>query len=98
MSNIVIPIQEQYKGEIKHFSWINWSDIAKVELVKKLIFSRYLKTGKISDREWGFCEKIDWHPVDWLPMKKSFVKEMEKRRKEPGIRFNSVDELFDKIK
>lgn len=98
MSNIVIPIQEQYKGEIKHFSWINWSDIAKVELVKKLIFSRYLKTREISDREWEFCEKIDWHPVDWLPMKKSFIKKIEKAKKEKSIRYNSVDEFFEALK
>ncbi|MBI2139897.1 hypothetical protein HYU14_03160, partial [Candidatus Woesearchaeota archaeon] len=39
-----------------------------------------------------------WHPVDELPEKEEHRKEMEKRKKEPALRFKSVDELFLKMK
>ncbi len=95
MVNIILSLEPEQKEEIKHFSWVNWSEIARVELVKKIIFDSYIKTGEISDKEWGFCEQIDWHPVDWLPLKKSYIKKLNKIKKEKSIRFNSVDELFE---
>ena len=36
------------------------------------------KTGTLTDEEWEFCDKIDWHPVDELPLKEEFIKKMEK--------------------
>ena len=63
------------------------------EAIKKLIFENYIKTGNISDNEWVFCEKIDWHPVDELPLKEEFVKRLNIIKKEKGIKFKSIDEL-----
>ena len=57
---------------------------AVVRLMKQDISERYAKTRKITDEDWEFCEKIDWHPVDELPLKESFKKELEKARKEPS--------------
>ena len=37
--------------------------------LKKDIFERYVKTGELSDEDGIFCERIDWHPVDELPLK-----------------------------
>ena len=53
-----------------------------------------MRTGKITKEENEFCEEIDWHPVDELPMKEEHKKEMERARKGPFIRAKSVDELF----
>lgn len=61
---------------------------------KKLIFENYIKTGKLSDDEWKFCEKIDWHPVDELPLKKEFKKTLEKRNKEKSIDIKTVSDIF----
>lgn len=72
---------------------MNWSEIAREEALKKLIFENYIKTGKITGEEAEFCEKIDWHPVDELPLKEEFIKKMESIKKEKGIRFKSVEEL-----
>ena len=61
--------------------------------LKKRIFERYIKTGELSDEDWMFCERIDWHPVDELPLKESFVKELEKARDEPSGKSMTLEEL-----
>lgn len=61
--------------------------------LKKDIFERYIKTGELSDEDWMFCERIDWHPVDELPLKESFVKELEKARDEPSGKSMTLEEL-----
>jgi hypothetical protein len=91
-------VSDELKNKLKTFMWVNWSEIAREEAIKKLIFENYLKTGKISDEEWGFCEKNDWHPVDELPLKEEFKKEMERRKKEKSIKLKSVSDIFKSIK
>ena len=93
MSSLTLSISDEFKNKLKAFTWVNWSEIAREEAIKKLIFDNYIKTGSITDEEWEFCEKIDWHPVDELPLKEEFKKEMEKRRKEKGIKFKNMTEL-----
>ena len=61
---------------------------------KKKIFEKCLKARTVSDKDWAFCGRIDWHPVDELPLKEEFKKEIEKRKKGPFLKFNSVDEIF----
>jgi len=94
MASITLSVSEEFKSELKHFSWINWSEIAREEALKKLIFENYLKTGKLSDEEWKFCDKIDWHPVDELPLKEEFAKKVKAAKKEKSIKINSVSEIF----
>lgn len=98
MASITLSISDELKNQLKNFLWINWSEIAREESFKKLIFQNYLKTGNISDEEWLFCEKIDWHPVDELPLKEEFIKKLEKIKKGKSKRYASVDEFFSKIK
>jgi len=98
MASLTLPMDDEFKGQLKQLMWVNWSEIAREEVMKKIIFERYLKTREVTDEEWEFCEKIDWHPVDELPLKKEFVKKLEKIKKEKSIRYNSVDEFFTKIR
>jgi len=93
MASLTLNVNEEFKSQLKAFMWVNWSEIAREEAMKKLIFENYIKTGSISNEEWEFCEKIDWHPADELPLKEEFKKEMEKRKKEKGIKFKNMDEL-----
>ena len=93
MVSITLSVSEDFKKDIKDFMWVNWSEIAREETIKKLIFENYIKFGKITEEEWRFCEKIDWHPVDELPLKKEFKKMLEKKRKEKGIKFKNIGEL-----
>ena len=94
MSSITLSVDNEFKERIKKFLWVNWSEVAREETMKKIIFENYMKIGKISDEEWKFCEKRDWHPVDRLPLKEKFIKELEKRKKEPTIKLKSINEIF----
>ena len=94
MVSVTFQIKEQQLVAIEQFPWINWSEIAREEMRKKEIFEEYMETKELSDEDWKFCEKINWHPVDELPLKEEFKKELETRKKEKGIRFNSVEEIF----
>lgn len=68
---------------------------AVVRLMKRDISERYKKTGEVTDEDWEFCERIDWHPVDELPLKESFVKRLEEAEKGPFIRLESVEDIFE---
>jgi len=98
VASLTLSISEEMKNQLKAFLWVNWSEIAREEAIKKLIFEEYIRTGRITDEEWSFCEKIDWHPVDELPLKEEFKKEMEKRKREKAIKISSVSELFKNTK
>jgi hypothetical protein len=95
MANITLSIPKLVKMETEELAWVNFSELSKEELIKKKMFEKYVKTGKITDEEWKFCEEIDWHPVDWLPLREEFVKELKKAEKEPSIKFKSVKEIFE---
>ena len=98
MASLTLSVSEEFKSRLKNFSWVNWSEIAREETLKKLIFENYIKTKEITDEEWEFCDKIDWHPVDELPLKEEFVKKMEAIKKEKPIKMKSVSDLFKHIK
>lgn len=93
MASLTLSVSEDMRRQLKELQWVNWSEIAREETLKKIIFEHYIKTGDISDEEWEFCDKIDWHPVDELPLKEEFKKEIEKRKKEKGVRFRNTAEL-----
>jgi len=93
MASLTLSVSDEFKNQLKRFIWVNWSEIAREEALKKFIFENYIKTGSMTDEEWKFCEKIDWHPVDELPLKKEFVKKMKRIRKEKGIKFKNMTEL-----
>ena len=94
MASLTLAISEEFKNTLKSFSWVNWSEIAREETIKKLIFEDYVKIGTLSDEDWEFCDKIDWHPVDELPIKENFKKELEKRKKEKSIKLKTISEIF----
>jgi hypothetical protein len=98
MTSITLSASEELKDKLKEFLWVNWSELAREEILKKLIFENYLKTRQLSDKAWEFCEKIDWHPVDELPLKDEFIKKMKKIRKGKFKRYDSVEQLFAEIK
>lgn len=97
MASLTLSVSDEFKNQLKTFMWVNWSEIAREETMKKLIFENYIETGSITDEEWKFCEKIDWHPVDELPLKEEFEKEVGRRKKEKSIKLKSVSELFKNI-
>ena len=93
MASLTLSVSEEMKNQLKAFMWVNWSEIAREETIKKLIFENYIKTGGITNDEWAFCERTDWHPVDELPLKKEFIEKLRKIKKEKGIKFKNIAEL-----
>lgn len=98
MASITLSVNEELKGQLKRFQWVNWSEIAREETIKKLIFEHYLKSGDITNEEWAFCEKIDWHPVDELPIREEHVRQLEKSKKGKTKKYKSVDEFFNALR
>jgi len=98
MSNIIIPLEDKDVDRLKHFSTVNWSSDMKEELIKRDIFERYIKTGEVTDEDWEYCEEIDWHPVDELPLREESVKRLEEAKKQKPIEYKSLSELFKRIR
>lgn len=96
MANMAIPIDDELSKDIESHPWIVSSEFGKEALIKKEIFERYLKTGEVTDEDWEFCEKNDWHPVDELPLKKEFVEKMKQVDKETPVVFKSVADIVSR--
>lgn len=94
MSHMAVPIDDELAKDLERYPWIVSSELAKEEMTKKEIFERYLKTKEITDKDWEFCEKIDWHPVDELPLKAESLERFKKARKGKTIKFLSVADIF----
>jgi len=83
MACITISVEKSFKERLERFSWVNWSQIGREELLKRYIFDKYVKTGNLSKDEEKFCETVDWHPVDELPLKEEFIKKIKKIQRYP---------------
>lgn len=94
MARITVPLEKKLKEKLDEYPWVNWSEVGREEILKKDILDRYAKTGKLFDKDWKFCEKMDWHPVDELPVKDAHVKRLKSARKERSVRLKSAAELF----
>ena len=51
--------------------------MGREESLKKEIFDRFIKTNKLSEFDRKFCDIIDWHPVDELPLREEYVKKLK---------------------
>ncbi len=96
MVSITVSLDDELKSRLSKFSWVNWSELAREAALKKEIFERYIKKGKITEEDEKFCEEIDWHPVDELPLKEEYVKKLKRLEKEPHSRMNlrELDKLM----
>ncbi len=95
MTCITVALEESFRHRLDAFPWVNWSEVGREEVLKRDIFDRYVKTRTLSKEDEAFCEEIDWHPVDELPLKREFVEELKKARNEPSCKPVTVKE-FDK--
>ena len=83
MPSIAVSLDEFFKHRMETFPWVNWSEAGREDVLKRDIFERYLKTRKLSKENEEFCKRIDWHPVDELPMKEEYVKQLKEIEKGP---------------
>lgn len=71
---------------------------AVVRLIKQDISNRYEETKEVTDEDWEFCEKIDWHPVDELPPKPEHVEELKRALKETPIGHEASAKFLESLK
>jgi len=83
MACVTIPVDSSFKERLALFPWINWSEIAREEAMKKEIFEDFIKRGELSEEYQEFCDEIDWYPVDELKLKEEFIAELKKIEKGP---------------
>jgi len=95
MVSVTISLNDELKAKVEKFLWVNWSEVGREEALKKEIFERFIKTSTLSSADQGFCDKIGWYPVDWLPLREDFIEELKKARKEPSEPMTS--EELDKL-
>lgn len=95
MVSITFPLEDKLFPIIERFPWVNWSEVTREKLNKKRIFEEFIKTGTLSKDGQEFCDKIDWYPVDEIPMKEEFIEELKRARKEPSGKAMTTAE-FDK--
>ncbi len=93
MACITVPLEESLRQRMDAFLWVNWSEAGREDVLKRDIFERYIKTRKLSKEDEEFCERIDWHPVDELPLKKEFIEELEKSKSEHCSKPMTVEEF-----
>ena len=93
MVSIAVSFDEETVEKIKLFSWVNWSELGREEMLKKEIFDEYVKTGKLSETSQEFCDSNDWHPVDELPLKEEIVEELKKARSKPVGKVMTLEEF-----
>jgi len=93
MACITITVEKSLKERLSKFPWVNWSEIGREEILKRYIFEKYLQSGDLTKEENEFCEKLDWHPVDELPLKEEFIEKIQRIRKGKYHKFNTIEDL-----
>jgi len=66
MATVTITISDEVKGELKTFSWVNWSEIGRAAFLAKLKkieamerLSELMKNSEINDEEaWSLSEQL----------------------------------------
>ena len=93
MVSMSIPLSDSEYQKLEIFSWVNWSEVARIETSKKSIFEEFIKTGTLSEENQKFCDKIFWYPIDWLEVKDEYVEKLKKRSKKPALNPITLEEF-----
>ncbi len=93
MVSITFPLEDKLFEVVERFPWVNWSEVAREKLNKKRIFEEFIKTGMLSKEDQEFCDEIDWYPVDELPLKEKFIKELKEAREESSGKAKTIEEF-----
>lgn len=101
MANITLSVPENLRMEMDKHSDIRWSEVARSAILEKMvqlrkleILRKYVDKEHISEEDWAWMDKNDWHPVDERPMKKSFVKAVLAASKEPRKKMTVKELLY----
>lgn len=100
--NLTMSLSGEEEQIVKGNRHIKWTEVARkaireeaLKLKKLQLLSRYLDKKPISAEEWRLMDKIDWHPVDEIELKDSFVKEILKASRGKSAKVKHIKELFE---
>ncbi|MEW6295759.1 MAG: hypothetical protein AB1467_05730 [Candidatus Diapherotrites archaeon] len=99
--NVTMSVSGVLEKEIRRNPQIKWTEIARRAMIEEAtkmrkleIMQKYMEKKEIADEDWKWMDSIDWHPVDEMNYKKSFIERIKKAQKEKAIKVGSVDKLF----
>ncbi|ADE35598.1 hypothetical protein [Methanohalophilus mahii] len=94
MATLTIPIDDEFYQKIQELSWIRWSRVVQEGIRKRKILEIYIRNNTISESDASFCESIDWHPVDELPVKEEVVDKIKSEDKSSLVKVKDVADIF----
>ncbi len=94
MSTLTIPIDDKLYDRVQSFSWVRWSKVVQDGIRKRKIREVYLREKSISEADVAFCEEVDWHPVDELPIRQEVIDKLKKSNKRSLAAVRNVSEAF----
>ena len=91
----MLVVMEMGEVEMKKEPKLDAELLAKavVRLMKRAIFEEFIETGELSAGDQEFCDKIDWYPVDELPLREEYVKKLKQIEKGPHSKAMTLEEL-----
>ena len=94
MSTLTIPIDDELYEKVRSLSWVRWSRVVQEGIRKRKILETYIRDKSISEADAAFCENMDWHPVDELPIKQHVIEDIRKAHKRSLIPVKDVSDIF----
>jgi predicted CopG family antitoxin len=94
MATLTIPVDDEFYQKIQELSWIRWSRVVQEGIRKRKILEIYIRNNTISESDASFCESIDWHPVDELPVKKEVIDKIKSEDKSCLVKVKDVADIF----
>lgn len=94
MSTLTIPIDDELYDQVQKFPWVRWSKVVQDGIRKRRILETYIREKSISEGDAAFCETIDWHPVDELPIRQEVIDKLKKSDKISAVAVTDVSDIF----
>ena len=100
--NITLSVSGELEKLIRKHSEIKWTEVARqgmlseAEKLQKLeLLRKFVEKEPISDEDFEWMDKHDWHPVDEMGLRPEFVKESLHISKEGKFKkLKKVSDLF----
>ncbi|WP_370575560.1 hypothetical protein [Methanomethylovorans sp.] len=94
MPTLTVPIDDELYDKIQTLSWVKWSKVAQDGIRKRKILEVYIRDKSISEEDAEFCEMIDWHPVDELPIKEEVIERILRSDKNTAVSVKDISDIF----
>lgn len=79
MASVMASLHDSLKADIEHFSWVNWSEVAREALIKKV------KRLEALEKFEKILEKSEFSEEDALKLSRKIKEERLKQLKKQGL-------------